>query len=63
MTMTTQQIKDNAPDGANYIDLYGDWWKVSGDVAFFMFKDGEKWTRYAFNDIQHHISKGDLKPL
>lgn len=61
--MNIEEIRKNAPKGATHYDIYGDWWKVNGIVAHFMYKNGSKWRGYAFDDIAKHISKGDVKPL
>lgn len=58
--MTKEEAKKM---GATHVDSYGDWWKVNGDIAFFMYRDESKWYRYAFTDIQHHIMRGSLEPL
>lgn len=61
--MNIKDMRDNAPKDATHYDIYGDYWKVDGELAYFMWLRGDKWTKYVFNDIQKHISKGDVKPL
>lgn len=61
--MTPDQIKKNAPEGVTHYDIYGDWWKIEGDKAWFSFKWHNKWNRYAFTDIQEYINDGTVKPL
>lgn len=58
--MTPQQIKDNAPDGAKYIDNQGDYWKVFKKQPYFY--RNKEWIAYILS-LKIAKQKYQLKPL
>lgn len=61
--MTTQQIKDNAPDGATHIDKNGEYWKIGEDGKIYMnFSESIPWISY-FYKLSTAKRKYKLKPL
>lgn len=62
--MAEQEIKTEAPDGANHIDKDGDYWKVVSDEESYFIHPAydNKWVRYIFK-TSIAFKEHKLKPL